>query len=120
MVVKEVSSKTFDEDVLGPGTLAVVDFWATWCPWCIKLAPVLEELSAEYNGKITFAKVDVDPNREIARNYGIKSLPTLLFFCEGRPIGALVGYVPREKLQTEFEKIMKTHKECIAQSSPVK
>ena len=120
MAAKDVTSSTFENDVLQPGTLAVVDFWAPWCQYCRKLAPVYDELSAEYTGKLIFTKVNVDDNGGIAAKYGVKSLPTMLFFCEGRPIGALVGYIPKEGLRAEFEKTLKTHKECIAQSSPAK
>ena len=82
-----VTDQDFDQEVLEADTVVLVDFWAEWCGPCKMVAPVLDDLSQEYDGKIKFTKVDVDENPETAMKYGIRSIPTLLVFKGGSPRG---------------------------------
>ena len=100
-----------------------MDFWHSQCPWCLKLNPVLGEVSGEYAGKIKFVKLNVlenENNRKIAVQYGIMSTPTLVFFCKGRPVGQVIGYVPKEQLRKMLDDMLEKHKNCIRQSTELK
>lgn len=84
--------------------VAVVDFWAEWCPPCFLLAPVIEELANDYPN-VGFGKINADENPDIASLYGIMSLPTLVFFKEGEPIDYLIGAVPREYIELKIKNL---------------
>lgn len=116
--VIDATSTNWNRDVLEQEGLTVVDFWAPWCPWCRRLLPVFEELSEEYKGKMRFVKVNVDDEHEIAQRYGIMSLPTLGFFCNGRAVGELVGYLPKPQLKAELDKMLISCKVAYDSSSP--
>lgn len=116
----DVSSKEWEAKILGSKTLTAVDFWAPWCPWCMKLKPVFEELANEYNNKVVFAKVNVDAEQEIASKYSIMGIPVIKFFCDGKEVGELVGYMPKDKLKQEIDKMLQIHQQCLAQSSMIK
>lgn len=118
--VAEATSDDFEELVLESPTPVVVDFWAPWCVWCKKLAPVYDSLSTTMSSTLKFVKVNVEEHPELSERYGISGLPTLKFFCEGREIGEIVGAAPKERLEAEFHRIVKGHKDCLASSSPVK
>ncbi len=120
MSVTNVDANNWDRQVLGETKLVLVDFWAPWCPWCRKLSPEFDSLSNEYNGKVKFAKVNTEEAPSIAERYGVEGLPTLKFFCNGRPIGELVGYLPKQRLKAEVDKMFQIQKECVEQSSPMK
>ena len=81
----------------------LVDFWAEWCGPCKMVAPILDDLSQEYDGKIKFTKVDVDENPETAMKYGIRSIPTLLVFKGGSPVDQVVGAVPKAVLKKRLD-----------------
>ncbi|PKB67750.1 MAG: thioredoxin [SAR202 cluster bacterium Io17-Chloro-G3] len=98
-----VTDSDFDEKVLKAGTPVLVDFWAEWCAPCRMIAPMVDELSQEYDGKISFAKVDVDSNPEISLKYGIRSIPTLLVFKDGQPVDQVVGAVPKGTLKKRLD-----------------
>ena len=93
----------FGEKVLESDLPVLVDFWAEWCAPCKMIAPIVEELSEEYDGKLGFAKVDVDSNPTTAITYGVRSIPTLLIFKEGKPIGQIIGAVPKGVLKKKID-----------------
>ncbi|MFQ5969177.1 MAG: thioredoxin [Nitrososphaerales archaeon] len=116
----DVSSNEWEGKILSSKTLTAVDFWAPWCPWCMKLKPIFEELAKEYSNKIVFAKVNVDAEQEIASKYSIMGIPVIKFFCDGKEVGELVGYMPKDKLKQEIDKVLETYPQCLSQSSIVK
>lgn len=115
----EVNEGNWEKEVMKSDKLVIVDFWATWCPYCRRLMPIFEELSREYSGRMTFAKLDVDEARSIAARFGITGIPVLKFFCNGREVGELVGYRSKENLKAAFDQALATYKTCIESSSPM-
>ena len=113
----EVNSNNWHDKVLSAKTPVIVDFWAPWCPWCMKLMPVFEEVSKQYDGKLIFAKVNVEEHQDIAQANGVMGIPILKMFCDGRNVGELVGYMPKEKLIQELDKMLATLTNCLTQSS---
>jgi thioredoxin 1 len=99
----DVSDSDFETQVIESESPVLVDFWAEWCGPCKTVAPVLEELAEEYNGQIKFTKVDIDANPETAVHYGIRSIPTLLVFKEGKPVDQIVGAVPRAEIKKRLD-----------------
>lgn len=119
MTTIDLKSKTW-ESVARSKLPVVVDFWAPWCPWCMKLKPVFEELAKDYSNKVVFAKVNVDAEQEITSKYSIMGIPVIKFFCDGKEVGELVGYMPKDKLKQEIDKMLQIHQQCLAQSSAIK
>lgn len=117
MVVMEVNSKDWQNKVLASETPVIVDFWASWCPWCMKLMPVFEQVSNQYTGKLVFAKVNVEQNQNVAQANGVMGIPVLKMYCDGRNVGELIGYMPKEKLTHELDKMLATLANCLRQSS---
>lgn len=118
--VLEVNAKDWEREVLQSDILTVVDFWHERCPWCLRLEPVYREVAEEYKGRVKFVKLNVletSENREIAIQYGVMSTPTLTFFCAGRPVEGVIGFMPKERLKNIIEDMLEKHKECIAQST---
>ncbi len=106
MAVIEVTDATFDEQVANTEGVTVVDFWAPWCGPCRMVGPVIEELAEEYEGRVRFAKVNVDDNQQIAGSFGIRSIPTIGFFKNGEAVGGVVGAYPKEALQQVIEDVL--------------
>ena len=98
-----VTDDSFEQDVIQADQLTVVDFWAVWCAPCIHIAPMLEEMAAEYDGQLKVAKLNVDENPNTAGAYGIMSIPTLLVFKDGKPVERIVGYMPKERLMDKIK-----------------
>lgn len=101
-----VLDSTFKNEVLDAQTPVLVDFWATWCAPCRAIAPALEELATQYKGKVKIAKVDIDNNQQIAQQFGIRSIPTLLLFKGGKVVDQLVGAMPKAKLEDSIKKAL--------------
>jgi thioredoxin 1 len=106
MAVFELTDANFDEKVAQTQGVTVVDFWAPWCGPCRMVGPVIEELSEEYEGKVHFAKLNVDDNQGVAGQFGIRSIPTIGFFKDGEAVGAVVGAYPKEALQQVIEQVL--------------
>lgn len=117
MAAMGVTSADWHDKVISSKGPVIVDFWAPWCPWCMKLMPVFEEVSKQYEGRLTFAKVNVEEQNEIAEKNGVMGIPVLKMFCNGRNVGELVGYMSKEKLVLELDKMLGTISDCLAQSS---
>jgi thioredoxin 1 len=98
MAVKTVSDTSFDSDVLNSDTPIVVDFWAEWCGPCKQIAPALDEIAGEMEGKVAIAKVNIDENPNTPGKYGVRGIPTLMMFKGGELISTKVGAQPKGKL----------------------
>jgi thioredoxin len=101
-----INEAEFGDKVLkGKGTI-LVDFYADWCAPCRMIAPILEELAGEYAGSLTVVKIDADASLNVAGQYGIQSLPTLLFFQDGKPAHKIVGALPKAALRAQVQKVL--------------
>ena len=104
--ISMVSDDDFSNMVLNSGSPAVVDFWATWCEPCRKFDQVLEDVADDYDGKISFFKVDVNQSNAIASKYSVRSIPMLLFFDGGEIVDQAVGALSREMLEEKLQKLL--------------
>ena len=102
--VTAVSDQSFEEDVLKSDQPTLVDFWAVWCGPCKMVAPVVEELAGDYDGRVKFAKMNVDENMGTPGRYGIRGIPTLLLFKNGEVVDQIVGAVPKAKLKEMIDR----------------
>ena len=98
-----VTEQTFEEQVEKSAIPVLVDFWADWCMPCKIVAPIVDELAEEYDGRVAFTKIDVDSAPNIAMKFGIRSIPTLLVFKDGSPVDQVVGAVPKAVLKKRLE-----------------
>ena len=98
-----ITDDTFGSEVLEADTPVLVDFWAEWCAPCKMIAPIVDELAEEYDGKMKFTKLDVDSNPQIAMNYGVRGIPTLMIFSGGQPVGQVVGAVSKQALKSRID-----------------
>lgn len=98
----DVTTSSFDQDVLKSEKTVLVDFWATWCGPCKMVAPVLDEIAGENTEKLTVAKLDIDANPEVARDYQVMSVPTLILFSGGKPVKQIVGAKPKAALLADL------------------
>lgn len=104
--VLEVSDATFDEEVLRSEQPVLVDFWAVWCGPCRALAPMVDNLATTYTGKLKVAKMNVDENGATPSRYGIRGIPTLLFFKGGKVADQVVGYVPQNVIEEKVQRLL--------------
>ncbi len=104
MAVLHLNQEGFDK-LLASETPMLVDFWATWCGPCKMLAPVIEELAVQYDGKVAVCKVDVDENQTLAMNYGVMNIPTVVLIQKGNEVDRLVGLLPKER----YEQMIAAH-----------
>jgi thioredoxin 1 len=102
-MAKEFNDSNFQNEVLASEKLTVVDFWAEWCGPCRAIGPVIEDLSKEYAGKINVGKVNVDHNPHVSMNYGITSIPAILFIKNGQVVDKLVGAQPKGNFVKKIE-----------------
>ncbi|MFQ5988341.1 MAG: thioredoxin [Candidatus Methylomirabilales bacterium] len=100
--ILRVTDADFEQKVVDGQGLTIVDFWAEWCAPCRMIAPILEELAQEYAGKVTVAKLNVDESPQTAARFGIRSIPTLLFFRGGERVDQVIGAVPRGVIQSKI------------------
>jgi thioredoxin 1 len=99
----KVSDASFQNDVLNAKGPVVVDFWAEWCGPCKMIAPALDELSTELNGKVTIAKINIDENPHVPQKYGVRGIPTMMIFSQGQVAATKVGALPKSKIKEWIE-----------------
>jgi thioredoxin 1 len=104
--ISEFTDANFENEVLKSDQPCLVDFWAEWCGPCRMVGPVVEEIAKEYEGKLKVGKVNVDQNTQTASKYGIMSIPSLLFFKQGKVVDQIVGAVPKKHMVEKIDKIV--------------
>jgi thioredoxin 1 len=105
-MAEAVTSATWDQEVLKSPTLVLVDFWAVWCGPCRMVAPIVDEISKEYAGKLKVVKLNTDENADVAARYKIMGIPTLMFFKNGERVDQVVGAVPKAQLKTKVDSLL--------------
>lgn len=106
MAVFEVTDQDFNDVVLKSEIPVIVDLWAVWCGPCRMIHPIMEEISEEYDGKVLMTKLDVDSNKQTAMKYGIRNIPTVLYFKNGEVVDKQVGAVPKKKFTEKLDAIL--------------
>ena len=104
--VYEFTDNNFDSDVINSDVPVLIDFWAVWCGPCKAIAPVIEEVANEFEGKVKVGKVDVDQNQDTAMKYGVRSIPTLLIIKDGEVVNQIVGAVPKSNITDILNKVV--------------
>jgi len=101
-----LTDQSFEGEVINSNQPVLVDFWATWCGPCRAIAPIIEELAGQYEGKVKIAKLDVDDNQATASKYNVRSIPTLLFFQNGKVVDQIVGSAPKSALEGRLNTLL--------------
>ncbi|MBQ9164998.1 MAG: thioredoxin [Bacteroidaceae bacterium] len=104
-MIMEITTSNFNEIVNG-GKPVVIDFWATWCGPCRRVAPIMEELAADYEGKVVVGKVDVEEQDELAAQFGIRNIPTVLFVKDGQVVDKVVGAMPKSAYEEKINAML--------------
>ena len=105
-MVVNVTDQTFEEEIIKSTQPVLVDLWAPWCGPCRIVGPVVESLSEKYKGKLKFCKINVDENQKTAASYNVMSIPTLIFFKDGKAVDTVIGAVPETALQQKIDKLL--------------
>jgi thioredoxin 1 len=106
IMAQQVNDSNFEQIVLSSDKPVLVDFWAEWCGPCRAIGPIIEELSKEYEGKAVIVKLNTDENPVTPTNYGIRSIPTLLFFKDGKVVDKLIGAVPKPNIKAKLDALL--------------
>lgn len=101
-----VTDATFEQEVLKAPTPVIVDFWAEWCAPCRAVSPLIDEIAKEYEGKVKVGKVNVDQNPQHAGNYGVMSIPTIIFFKNGQPLKTIIGVQGKDTYKRNIEEVL--------------
>ena len=104
-----LTNQNFKKEVLESDIPVLVDFWAQWCSPCLMIAPVVEEIAREYEGKLKVGKLNVDENRQTAANYNTMSIPALLVFKDGKVVDQIIGAVPKNEIVDHIKKLLAKH-----------
>ncbi len=101
-----VTDSSFNDEVINSDTPVLVDFWASWCAPCKAIAPVVEDLATEYDGRMKMVKIDIDANPVVPGQFGVMSIPTLMVFLKGKPVERIVGYQGKSKLTAVIDGVL--------------
>jgi thioredoxin 1 len=101
-----LTDENFEKEVIESKEAVLVDFWAEWCGPCRMIAPTIDEISKEYTGKLKVGKVNVDENPQLSLKYGIRSIPTLMIFKEGKVVGQLIGVQPKDVIKNKIDALI--------------
>jgi thioredoxin 1 len=104
--ISEITDANFQQEIADNGGLSMVDFWAAWCGPCRIIAPFVEQLADEYTGQVKVGKLDVDANQRTAAQFGVRSIPTVLFFRGGKVVDQVVGAVPKPVLDRKIQELL--------------
>ena len=102
----EITDENFQQEVLNSETPVLVDFWADWCQPCKMIAPVVEQIAEEYDGKVKICKLDVDSNQQTSQAMGIRGIPALIIFNNGKPVDQIIGVVPKSIIQKKIDEVL--------------